>query len=397
MQIEYRSISEDEWPEFHQKLFSTFLEDPTEAGRERLKVRLEHDRTIAAFDMGEIVGTAGTDTFELATPGGQVAAGGLTVVSVAPTHRRRGIMTNMISHHLDDCRRRGEPVSILWAEESHIYGRFGYGPATLAANLVIPTKRVSLSVASVGAVESITVDEARKLLPPIYEQSRRRPGSLSIAPHLWAGYFEDPEEWREGRSAQRYAIYREGGEDTGYTTYRVKGDWTDDFPNGKVFVGDLHAVTPAAYGALWAYLLGHDLVEELRADLRPVAEPLDLMVDDFRRIKRTTNDGMWCQILDVNSALSSRRYQVEDTLVIEVPDHGVYRLEGGPEGAACRSVSDVKADITVTLDALSACYLGETRFGQYAQTGKAQASDEVLRRADLMFGWHERPWCPFVF
>lgn len=396
MEIEYRKINEDEWPEYNRVLSATFLSDPTPGGSERLATRLELDRTIAAFDQGRIVATAGTDTFELTSPGGRVKAGGLTVVSVAPTHRRQGIMTQLMNRHLDDCRLNEEPVSILWAAESLLYGRFGFGPATIAAGLVIPTRRVSITVDTPGIIEVVSEDEAKKLMPPVYEMSRDRAGFLSMAPHMWETSFQDPEEWRKGKSARRYVICFEGEEVTGYATYRVKSSWRDDFPKGKVSVEELHALTAGSYASLWAFLLGHDLVETVTAEIRPPDEPLDLIVDDFRRINRRPNDGLWLQILEVGQALAGRRYQVEGTLVFEVPGRGRYRLEGGPDAAECFPTK-TKTDITAGLEALSACYLGESRFGLYALAGKVEGSERALRQADLMFRWHERPWCPFVF
>ena len=86
----------------------------------------------AAFDGDRIVGGAGAFPFELTIPGGTVPCGGVTVVGVLPTHRRRGVLTAMMRAQLEDIRDRGEPIAALWASEEVIYRRFGYGLASLS-------------------------------------------------------------------------------------------------------------------------------------------------------------------------------------------------------------------------------------------------------------------------
>src|SRR6266571_3071854 len=70
---------------------------------------------------------------------------GTTVVGVAPTHRRRGVLRAMMRAHLDDAHRRGEQIAALWASEETIYGRFGYGAAALAGEVKIPRERVAFA------------------------------------------------------------------------------------------------------------------------------------------------------------------------------------------------------------------------------------------------------------
>ena len=59
-------------------------------------------------------------------PGATVPAAGVTIVTVHPTHRRRGILSTMMDRQLADLHERGEPIAVLRASEAAIYGRFGY-------------------------------------------------------------------------------------------------------------------------------------------------------------------------------------------------------------------------------------------------------------------------------
>ena len=78
---------------------------------------------------------AGVFPFGLTVPGGALPCAGVTVVGVLPSHRRRGLLRRMMDAQLRDVRERGEPIAALWASEETIYGRFGYGLASLSHNI----------------------------------------------------------------------------------------------------------------------------------------------------------------------------------------------------------------------------------------------------------------------
>ena len=67
-----------------------------------------------------MVSTIGAYSLEMTVPGNVVPRGGTTVVTVSPTHRRRGLLTEMMKRHFDDVRERAEPIAALWASESEI-------------------------------------------------------------------------------------------------------------------------------------------------------------------------------------------------------------------------------------------------------------------------------------
>src|SRR6185437_16703493 len=70
-------------------------------------------------------------SFEITVPGSRrVPLGGVTSTGVVATHRRRGLLRQMMRAMFDEARERGEPLAGLSASEGSIYGRYGYGPAT---------------------------------------------------------------------------------------------------------------------------------------------------------------------------------------------------------------------------------------------------------------------------
>ena len=137
------------------------------------------ERMHAAFDGEKIVGGAGAFPFELTIPGGQLGCGGVTVVGVLPTHRRRGVLTSMMRAQLEDIRDRGEPLAALWASEEAIYRRYGYGMAALGTELTLARGYQTLRPAANTdvTVRLVSLEEAKELVPPIYERTRlRTPG-----------------------------------------------------------------------------------------------------------------------------------------------------------------------------------------------------------------------------
>ena len=116
-------------------------------------------------------------------PAAQLPCAGVTVVGVLPTHRRRGILRSMMRVQLDDAHERGEPIATLFASEETIYGRYGYGLASLNAfDVAKSIEAFRPGVEAVGRVRLVDPDEAAKLLPPVYDAVRRsRPGCSSAA------------------------------------------------------------------------------------------------------------------------------------------------------------------------------------------------------------------------
>jgi predicted acetyltransferase len=161
---------------------AAFGEELTDAEFEEWKHLLEPDRLIAAYDGETPIGTAGAYTFRMTVPGGDVAAAGVTVVGVEPGHRRQGVLRSLMRHQLDDVHARGEPVAILWASESVIYQRFGYGLGTLNGTFEIERGRTAWlrPWEPEGKLRLVDAAEALATFPAVYEQMRVvTPGALS--------------------------------------------------------------------------------------------------------------------------------------------------------------------------------------------------------------------------
>ncbi len=360
------------------------------------------DRVLAAWDGGRPVGGTASYRFELTIPDGRSPAAGVTWVSVLPSHRRRGILSELMRRQLDDVHARGEPLAILWASESAIYGRFGYGIAAPATAMDAERSAFALRDGSGqrGSVRLLTADEAAELLPPVYERVRHtRAGLLSRTEDWWRhALLADPEHWREGRGPKFYALLEIDDEPAGYAVYRFASKWEDGTPKGEVRVMDAFAGSPEATAELWRFLFGIDLVVRVKADTIDPAWPLLLMVADPRRLHLSVSDGLWLRLVDLESALRARSFAAGDPVVLEVTDEMFTRNAGRWTVGSTPGRSDGDADVALDVADLACTYLGAFSFERLAAAGRArELRSGGLARATALFATPLPPYCPEGF
>jgi predicted acetyltransferase len=364
----------------------------------------EPDRATGAFEGDHLVGTSATATFQVTVPGALVPAAGLTTVSVIPTHRRRGVLSALMERHLEDAIGHEEPVSILWASEAAIYGRYGYGMATGSCRFTIDRahSRFAQPHQPTGTTRVVREEEALRALPEVYQREQAsRPGMIHWTPAWWKYLLTHPMNRKEG--APIYVLHETAGVVDGYLIYKFKRAWDEGVPTGTVEVDDLIANRPGAYADLWRYCLDLDLASQVTGWHLQPDEPLLHLLAEPRRLRLTVGDGLWVRLVDVAAALGARRYTVEGRLTFAVRDafspknEGVYELEGGPDGAECRPASG-EPDLTLGVADLGATYLGGTRFRTLERAGRVvEEAQGAIGRADAMFAWDPPPWSPHVF
>lgn len=404
-----RPVTLDEFKAYGHAAGLAFSEHVSDDDLDGWKLTFEPDRSLAVFDEGQIVGTAGAFTFDMTLPGMMtIPVAGVTAVGVLPTHRRRGILTAMMRRQLDDVRTRGEAVAVLTASESVIYGRYGYGVAASKATYEVERRHAALlkRLESPGRVRILTHDEAAQALPPLYEQVRRsQPGALTRSQAKWESLLRNPEKPMGAEGGRFYVAYVSATGDTeGVAQYRVKHQWEAGINTSVLVVREMITLTSEANAALWQFFFGVDLMQTVQAVDRSVDEPLRWMLADPRRLRivRLTDD-LWVRLLDIPVALAARRYAQSGRVVFEVHDafrpevSGRYMLEGGPTGAQCR-MTDAAADITLDVVDLGAAYLGGVRFTTLARAGRVvEQTPNALARADAMFLSEQAPWCATPF
>lgn len=371
----------------------------------------ECERSLGAWDGGECVGTAGAYSFRIVVPGGAVLpAAGVTVVSVAATHRRRGLLTALMRRQLDDVRARGEALAVLTASEPAIYGRFGYGIGTLALGLEIDTRRVRVSVPE--GTEDLRLRFARPeavigACEEVYARvATRRPGMLWREPGSgWRRLpLLDPPADRQGASPLQCVVAERAGDVVGYARFHNKPRWEPSGPEGTIVLRDLEALDPAAYAVLWRFLCEIDLTTSVVVRSRPVDDPVQHLVSDVRRCQAQVRDGLHVRLVDVGAALRQRAYRAPVDVVLEVADGfcpwnaGRWRLTAEPGKEARCTRTSKAAEVALSAAELGAAYLGGSTLVSLAGAGRVrELRPGALLEASTAFGSDVAPWLPHGF
>ena len=403
--VEIRAITEDELPRFVDAIADAFHDGDREEILASERVIAEPDRYFVAIDGDRFVATAGACTTTFMVPGGSVTAPGVTAVGVVSPYRRRGLNTRLMATLLDQAAERGEPLAYLWASESGIYRRFGYGMASLCAELAMPTEHSNFVPGTPigGEVRLLPREEALPLMRRAYDAAApQRPGMITVDDRWWRWlHLEQKQDDDEPRF---FAVHvDDDGSPDGYVVYRVKHDWSYGTSQNELKVQNMICATPAAEASLWRYLLDVDLVATVKAWDRPSDDAVLRVVQEPRRLRFTVSDGIWVRLVDVVASLGARRYAVDGRLVIEVHDafrpetSGRFELEVDGGMATCRR-TDADADLSCDVTALGAAYLGGSSFGDLHRAGQVEERRSgAVERARTMFTWDPAPWFGFIF
>ncbi|MFW2513752.1 GNAT family N-acetyltransferase [Demequina sp. SO4-13] len=355
---------------------------------------LPWERTRAVEVADPVRGTEGTlaavhASFKFGTrvPGGrEVPTAGLSWVGVHPGHRRRGLLRAMIGDHFSRSLARGEAISTLFAAETQIYQRFGYGMAATEARVQlgrgVELRPLPGSENLIVEVDSASIERHGPTIASI--QSRMtRPGTVStLAPQTLADVLMDLEIDRDGSEELRIATVRDGDDPVAWALFQRKQEWGDTGPDGKVRVRAWGALGAAATVRLWGVLADFDLMSATHAGRFAPDDPLLLRLKDMRAAKITLTDNLWVRILDVAEALEARGYAADCDVTVQVDDSflpqnaGVWRvLVAAGEAKVTRegAADPASADLRLDVQELGAAYLGGTTITELT---RAQLVDE---------------------
>jgi predicted acetyltransferase len=325
----------------------------------------------------------------------------VTAVTVRTSHRRRGLLRRMMTGDLQAAKDDGIAVAALTASEGSIYGRFGYGVASLERTVKVDTTaRFNLRHQATGTVEVADPKVLLDVAPTVFARVHRHtPGSLGR--QEWYRQLASGSLGRDGKEdpAIKAALhYGPDGRVDGYVSYKFAG-W--DATPATVEVVDLLAATDHAYLELWQYLAAIDLVERISWNEAPVDDPLAWALVDPRCIDASdSRDMLWLRILDVPQALSARHYPADGRLVLDVADPlgltaGTFALDvKGGQAAVEPVAAGEKADLALDVSALSSIYLGGISPVTLKAAGKVcEATPGAAFKAQQMFAVERATHC----
>ena len=379
-----RTATDDDWRGMSLLAATCFGSRRPSEVNDMWRTMIPADGALVACDGPDVVGMAFYLDLQLTVPGGTVLpAAGLSWVAVAPTHRRRGLLRRIFTDLHGRICAAHYPVSALLASEGGIYGRFGYGPATIEHTLSVDRRfaRFHPDVPEGGVVRGVEPVLHRPALEDLYDRWRRQtPGGLHTPPAMWDEVFADREIGRGGGSALFCLLHADG-----FALYRVRGG-----ESKTVQITKLVALTADAHAALWRALVGLDLMETVAVKTNP-DEPLPYLLTDPRLVRTTgAEDALWLRLTDIPAALEARSYRADVSAVLDISDDelhggGRFTLEIRDGRARCIP-GGAEPDIEMDLGVLGSLYLGVHRPSAYASANRLRCKDsDFIQQLDAAF------------
>ena len=289
MPTQVRPIRDDELTAYIDAVSTGFLDRPDVGGiAEEVRRHWDLSRAHAAFEDGRIVGTFRSWAGRLTVPGcRELQASSVTGVTV----RRPIVGAGSSAGWPPGSTRRpasaATSVAILFASESPIYGRFGYGPATTAATWTVRTQQtrvISLDRRGPTRSSSRRLTRPPATLPEVFDAWRtRQPGETWRRPITWDDDFGLSADVWNRRWKGFVALHRDAtGDVDGYVRFHAEDKWEDRQPANKLVVDDLHGLSEATDAALWQFVLAMDWVQVVRAERRTPDDRLPWLLTNAR-------------------------------------------------------------------------------------------------------------------
>jgi len=406
MTIEVRPVRPDEFRMYtyhdHVGFGAPTGDEDIERSLERTAVKPEN--TLCVFEDGSTGAQGAWLAGTMRWNGNDIRCGAVVDVSTLPTHRRRGLVRELMPRSFAAMEENGEPVAMLWASMAAIYQRFGYGIAYTMRTCGFDPRHLRFmdEIPTPGRLRLLKHTEA---LPVIRDAYTRFAAPRTLA-------LQRLDEWWTGRVLRAWhssppwlvAVYEEACEVLGYAVYSVQqGDFSAPGPTQKVQVKELIWLSPAAHRALIRMLAGYDLANIVNLWCLPVDDPLFYQAQEPRLLNMVDRDGTLVRIVDVQQALEGRGYNGDGRLTFALSDDlcpwntGTWELsaEGGA-GRVKRSGADPA--LCLTPRALAILASGHLTATTLVHAGIIPSVDtQALRTADAIFRTAYAPFCPDGF
>ena len=339
-------------------------------------------------------GIYGVRPMQLSVPDGEghgcpVPVAGITWVGVHPDHRRRGLLTAMLRHHFEQTRREGGHLSALHASEPGIYGRHGYGLASL--ELTVELGRGTTLSAPHLEEEADGITTRLRTVDDEGMAERRRLIDLelmatNVGTVVGAQEFYDelslvyPEEVRDSEPPRILYAVRDG-RDVGYVLFKRRHKWPNSRPAAEVDVFSLCG-GPAARLALLRRVTDLDLSGTVTVNGVAGTDPLLSWVQGPRGLgDLRPYDSLWLRLVDAPAALAARGYEADCDVVVEIADEqapwnaGRWRFRV-KDGRGEMVATEDEAQVGLPVAALGAAYLGGANLAELHRAGVVAEHDD---------------------
>ena len=372
--------------------------------------KVDHNRLIGAYDeeTKSIVGTGGADKFDITVPGGNsLSMAGIAYMGTAPTHKRKGIFRLMMNNLHSQAKDRGDSLAGLWASQSLLYSRFGYGLATLREDWMINAKSTQLNKSSDSKIKIRFVNKklALKEIPEIYNSVwKKQNGFTDRSQGYWDYLLYENDNTiynKSGMSGLFFVISYVDNKPTGYVFYNINKEsgiaHEDD--KGELIIQELVSQDSDSNIALWNFIFGIELVEKIIINRRGSSDPLYFLLENPRMLSRNIIDGLWVRIINPIKMLESRSYNSTGKLILEIKGQnqddieGIYSLETDGVNSEVKKVKS-NPDISMRPSDMSSCFFGGITPYELYKSNNIRCSDsKKLELFSNMFSVSQTPWC----
>jgi GNAT superfamily N-acetyltransferase len=307
---------------------------------------------------------------------------GLSWVGVHPDHRRRGLLTAMLKHHFEQTRREGVHVSALHASEPGIYGRHGYGLASLELGIEVGRgvtltaphleDEVAAITTRLGTVNDPGMSERRRQMD--LELMATNVGTIVGNPEFYADLGHVTAEEVRDSEPPRILVAVQDGRDIGYVVFKRTHKWPNSRPAAEVSVRSLSG-GPAARLALLRRVVDLDLSGKIKIDGIAGTDPVLSWVQGPRGLGDVRPyDSLWLRLVDLPEALAARGYEGTCDVVVDVSDTqapwnaGRWRVRV-KDGAGEAARTDDEAEVSLPVAALGAAFLGGSNLAEMHRAG----------------------------
>jgi predicted acetyltransferase len=355
---------------------------------------------LCAFDAGEPVAQFVIVPTTMHWHGREISSAGVTDVFTIPTYRRRGVLRELMTRAYAQMHDAGQAVAILEASFAAIYQRFGWGVVYTGLTHDFDPRHLRFvdEIATPGRVRLVRREDARPIVEPAYTRfAASRTLTFARRDHEWQRAFR----LTSTEAPLLVAVYEEQGETLGYVIYGVstRSDARPSDPGQRLTVYEWVWLTPVAHRALVNYLAGHDLVDSVRMHGIPLDDPLFYATEEPRGLNTTAMDGALTRIVDLQTALTERRYHGTGRLVLGIEDtyapwnSGVWQLEADENSGTMRRVT-AEPHLRLTPRVLALLATGYQPASALARAGLIACADPAaLSVADEIFRTSHVPFC----
>ncbi len=368
----------------------------------------ELDRIYVACADRELVGSIAANSFTIGVPGGKARVAGISGLGLRAEFDGVPQRLALLERQLRAARDREEPLAALCAllDVPPVYDQVGFAIASKGLDLEIDAGHAVIrdTAGDPAAVREACADDLLAAAQASYLRlGSAVPGVVERNAAQWNRWAA-----RYLKAGTRYLIAGPAGptgQPEGYAVVTsAPASGTGDPTTGSpTTVRELVATHPRAALALWSAVFAAAGGQPVRAAHRPADDPLQWLLADPRKLRRTVAEGIWMRLVDVPAALRARAYASPVDVVLRISDSscpwndGTFRLTAAGADVTCRPSADEPA-LAVEVEALGAAYLGSVRLSALAGTGLVTVFDaSALRVLDTALSWPVAAWAPNRF